>query len=367
MIAQQKMRAPAALPTSFSSLAFLPKLFVLWTVIGAVLALPNIIQLSEWISLPAKIIEGWAWALLTYLLLVIDRRLSRTGLSDLRQLIVLACLSVPFSFAYVGMAGLFLYPIDAVIWSPIKAPEFALYYFIGGWVQYAAVVGVMWAVKYHRRLLASQVEIGRLEKHILEARLNALRLQLEPHFLFNALNAISAETSRDPQATRDMIGNLAELLRHSLAHKDTNEISLKAELRLLDHYLSIQRLRFGDRIRFDINVDSAALNAVVPAMTLQPIVENALRHGVENRLSGGVVEIAAEKKGGHVHVTVSDNGVGLPRDWSMSKSSGLGLSVTRERLAALYGRRAEELFSISNRATEGTIVHIELPDPDVSL
>src|SRR5206468_3638425 len=132
------------------------------------------------------------------------------------------------------------------------------------------------------RSLTGQLQLERVEKSLIESRLNALRLHLEPHFLFNALNAISAELGARPELARSMIGDLGALLRRSLDCKDSAEITLGQELALLEHYLSIQRVRFGERLAIEIEVEPDLLSLMVPSMLLQPLVENAIRHGIEH-------------------------------------------------------------------------------------
>jgi LytS/YehU family sensor histidine kinase len=203
--------------------------------------------------------------------------------------------------------------------------------------------------------------LGRVEKNLLEWRLNALRLHLEPHFLFNTLNAISSEVGTNPALARNMIGDLAALLRRSLDCKDTSEIPLAQELALLEHYISIQRIRFGDRIRINLDIEPEALSAMVPSMLLQPLVENAIRHGLEDRLSGGSIDILARRVAGQLHIEVLDDGVGLPANWRKETASGLGIRVTCERLAALYPDLAEQALTIQPRPGGGTAVAICLP------
>jgi len=150
-------------------------------------------------------------------------------------------------------------------------------------------------------------------------------------------------------------------LRQSLDCKDRMEITLAQELTLLDHYLSIQRVRFAERLEIQMKVEPATLNTLVPPMLLQPLVENAIRHGIERRVSGGTIRISAARVDDELHIHVVDNGVGLPRNWQIEKSSGLGVRVTRERLEALYPQCGADCFSISRRKSGGTEVAIRIP------
>jgi LytS/YehU family sensor histidine kinase len=216
------------------------------------------------------------------------------------------------------------------------------------------------ALAYYRQFLDGQMELANVGKRLLESHLNTLRMQLEPHFLFNALNAISSEIVSNPELARNMIEDLGALLRLSLDYKNDVEIPLAQELVLLEHYLAIQRVRFEDRIRTEVKVDTDVTTALVPCMLLQPIVENAIRHGLGRRISGGTVNITASRVGDYVEIRVADDGVGLPEGWTIANATGLGLRVTQERLAGLYPYLAES-FDIRRRAPHGTEVIMRVP------
>ena len=157
-----------------------------------------------------------------------------------------------------------------------------------------------------------------------------------------------------------MIEDLATLLRRSLDSQGT-EITLTEELALLDHYLSIQKRRFGQRIEVGVDVEPSVMSARVPSMLLQPLVENAIRHGLEGRLSGGTIAISAHREAGILKIYVIDDGVGLPGGWRMEACGGLGVRVTRERLEALYPEIEGESLTISRRDAGGTEVSIRIP------
>lgn len=335
--------------------------FMVWTGIGLFQAIPEMLKDPQWPSLIAKVIDAWAWALLTPAILLIDRKFS-TGAPDIvRSFMLLLFISIPFSIAHAYLSGLLLYPIPQIWWSPLRNVDFLDAYFLGGWVTFCAIVGILQAFRFYNRFLTGQLHLERVEKSLLESRLNALRLHLEPHFLFNALNAISSEVAGNPGLARDMIGNLGALLRRSLDCKDGAEITLAQELVLLEHYVSIQRVRFGDRMEIEVDIEPGLLSVMVPSMLLQPLVENAIRHGIEGRISGGRVVISGSMAGDHLRLHVVDNGVGLPRQWCVETSTGHGLRVTLERLRALYPQSAEECLTIRRREGEGTEVVVSIP------
>lgn len=336
-------------------------IFLIWTAVGIFLSLPDMLKGLPWHHFTAKLIDSWAWALLTPALLLIDKKVVPKDQNIFRLSLLFLLLSVPFSLVHTYLAGYLLLFVPQVWWNPLTNGEFAVYYFLGGWQTYCAAVGIFQSFRYYSRYLTGQLELGRVEKSLLEWRLNALRLHLEPHFLFNTLNAISSEVGADPVLARNMIGDLAALLRGSLDCKDRSEIPLAQELTLLEHYISIQRFRFGDRIQIELDIEPEALTAMVPSMLLQPLVENAIRHGLEGRLSGGAIDILARRTAGQLQIQVLDDGVGLPANWRKESSAGLGIRVTGERLAALYPDLGEQALTIQPRPGGGTEVAICIP------
>jgi len=331
-----------------------------WTAVGLFLTVPDLLHGTHWYAVAAKLIETWAWALLTPAILLIDRKLQSVQQNVARLCLVHLLLSIPFSLVHTYLTGLLLYPIPEVSWNPLRNPDFIVYYFSGGWFTYCAFVGALQAFKFYNRYLTSQLELERVEKRLIESRLNALRLQLEPHFLFNALNAISSEAAANPELVEEMIENLAMLLRQSMECQGSTEITLAQELALLDHYLAIQKLRFGKRIDVRVEADPATLSIIVPSLLLQPLVENAIRHGLERRMSGGTISISAQLIDDRLRIEVVDDGAGLPANWRMENASGLGLRATRERLEALYPTTTDR-FAICRRKSGGTEVIIHIP------
>ncbi|MEP7005921.1 MAG: histidine kinase [Sphingomonas bacterium] len=334
---------------------------LIWTVVGLFQALPEVFGGFDWHLFVSHMIDAWAWVLLTPAVLLIDRRLKSSQQNAAKLFLIYLPLSIPFTLVHTYLTGLFLYPIPDIRWNPLLDPHFGIYFFLGGWMTYCAFVGILQAFNFYNRLLTSQLKLERVEKRLIESRLNMLRLQLEPHFLFNALNAISSQVVANLELGQEMIEDLGALLRASIDCQSSAEITLARELALLDHYLAIQKLRFGDRLDIRIDADPATLSAMVPSLLLQPLVENAIRHGIERRVSGGMIAISACLADDRVQIDVQDDGVGLPPDWRMETSSGLGLRVTRERLEMLYSEAGEHHFIISPRRGGGTHVAIQIP------
>lgn len=204
----------------------------------------------------------------------------------------------------------------------------------------------------HQRALENAELRGRLS----EARLEMLRLQLQPHFLFNTLHAAASLVDSKPQTARRMLSDLGELLRASLDGGDEPEVSLRVELSLLERYLEIQRARFGDRLRFDISVQDSCLALPVPSMLFQPLVENSIRHGLADRPGPGSVRVTCERLADTLRIVVSDDGRGLPEG---ALREGVGLGNTRARIEALYGEAGA--FDLEARPDGGTAVVIQIP------
>ncbi len=250
-------------------------------------------------------------------------------------------------------------PWDAVFTARLLTNALSGMY-LWGWLIYWVILGGWLALNYYERFVTSELRRERLERRFSEARLNNLRLQLDPHFLFNALNTVSAQVDRDPRLARRMIEHLGDLLRLSLDSKDRQEVTLTEELAFLDHYLAIQRIRFGDNLRIETDVAPDVRLASVPSLILQPLVENAVRHGLASRASGGTVTVTARPSGDRLEICVEDDGVGLPQGWELETGAGVGLSVTRERIAELHPNGSSR-FAVTSRISGGTSVDISLP------
>lgn len=205
-------------------------------------------------------------------------------------------------------------------------------------------------------------EAARLEAQLAEARLDALRRQLDPHFLFNTLNAISSLVERDPRGVRRMISRLGELLRHSIEGGAEQEIPLERELELLERYVDIMRIRFQGRLEVETHVDQEAREALVPNLILQPIVENAIKHGVSKLEGTGRIAISAAREGDDLVVRVRDNGAGLPgaaEPFESRDGEGVGLRNTVARLGELYGDAWH--FALAPGESGGALAELRLP------
>jgi two-component system, LytTR family, sensor kinase len=240
--------------------------------------------------------------------------------------------------------------VQLASWTLISLPWSVFIYF--------AVLGCMHAFAYFVEARERETQAARLTAQLAEARLGALRMQLHPHFLFNSLNAITVlvRDQRTREATT-MLELLSDVLRQVLRTDPTHEVPLSQELGFLEQYLAIEQVRFSDRLTASFAVDDDVRGAAVPGLVLQPLVENALRHGLAKRSEAGRVEIEGRRDGADLVLTVRDNGAGLPPDGE--RAQGLGLANTRERLATMYGLRAR-LDVVSNPGG-GTTATVRLP------
>jgi len=208
-----------------------------------------------------------------------------------------------------------------------------------GLVVYWLIFGIVRGLDYYVRYRAGELRAANLQTRLVRSQLDALRTQLHPHFLFNTLNSISVLMRKDVDAADRMLVQLSSLLRVTLSANDAHEIPLEQELEILERYLEIEKIRFEDRLTVRMDVDPALRDALVPQLLLQPLVENAIRHGISEREAAGVVEIRAERSDGIVRLEVRDNGPGM-RAPSPNRGEGVGLSNLRARLEHLYGAHA---------------------------
>jgi signal transduction histidine kinase len=303
----------------------------------------------------------FAWALLTPPILGVARRFRferqtwRAALAVHLPVMLAAC------FAHVALT------VGARLWAGYAREGWTFWMTVRDsyltqvdWelMTYCAIVGASHAVYYHRAAVERQVQAVRLESSLVEARLLALQRQLHPHFLFNTLHGISALMHRDLDAADRMIALLADLLRASLKI-NTQEIPLKDELDLLQRYLDIERIRFGDRLTVTYDIEPETLDARVPSLVLQPLVENAIEHGIAPTSRPGGITIHARRQGHMLWMEVRDDGAGLSEDALEALQKGIGVSNTRSRLRHLYG--SAHRFEFVRPGSRGLSVRVVLP------
>lgn len=225
-------------------------------------------------------------------------------------------------------------------------------------VTYWTILGLFLAYVNYMKYRAREQQAALLQIQLAQANLRALKMQLNPHFLFNTLNSVAALVRKNENRTAvKMLVQLSDFLRLALENKGVQEIPLRQELDFLRRYLDIERIRFKERLTVDIDADSSLLEAYVPNMILQPIVENAIHHGIAPHADAGCIEIGVQLRDQHLHLHVRDDGPGLPDP--TPKRKGVGLTNTRERLENLYGD--DQHLAMRNDERGGLRVDISLP------
>jgi two-component system LytT family sensor kinase len=230
---------------------------------------------------------------------------------------------------------------------------------------YWTIVGVGTALRYLHEARAKELNAAQLETRLVEARLHTLQRQMQPHFLFNTLNTISALMHRDVEAADAMIARLSDLLRMSLQRVGVQEVPLKEELDFLSKYLEIEQTRFRDRLTVVFDIQAETLDALVPNLLLQPLVENAIKHGIGPRPTPGQIAVRARLNGAMLELDVQDNGVGLSAARLTDFNRGVGLSNTRSRLDHLYG--SLHRFEFRQPVEGGLLVCIAIPMAELAV
>ena len=336
-----------------------------WTILGCLFAWPDLSVGIDWRrALLVSLAQWWSWGILTPVTVWADRRLPFSSKQLAQRLSAHLLLSLLVTSAYIYFVAAVRAAMGIGAWSALLNTQVFVSalkgMFLWSWLVYWLIFGACQMYRYYEHYLSSELRLERLERKFSEARLNALRMQLDPHFLFNALNTISSQLEREPKLARGMIEHLGDLLRLSLESKDRQEVPLAEEMAFLEHYLAIQKIRFGDHLKIDVQIAPEVKYASVPCLFVQPLVENAIRHGISRRSSGGTVIVSAQRAGNRLDIRVLDDGVGLPAGWTLENSGGLGLSVTRERIAGLHPG-GEGRFDVKRRTSGGTEVEISLP------
>lgn len=224
-----------------------------------------------------------------------------------------------------------------------------------GLLGYGTILGVGFAVEYHRRLLARDVREAHLEAQLVQSRLRALQNRLHPHFLFNTLHTASVLIDDRPKDARRVLSRLGDVLRNLLERTDVREIPLAHEIELLKPYLEVQEIRFHDRLSVDLDVPAEVASVRVPSFLLQPLVENAVAHGIGSRAGTGRVEIRARRRNDALEIRVANTHVGRPPPPPEKWTSGIGLSTTRERLDRRYGGDADLELAVDGELTTATV------------
>lgn len=339
----------------------------LWTLIGLAFASQFYLSSSKlgrpvsWgQALGYSLADWYVFAALSAPVIWLARRLRFERANWARRALAHAGLGAVFSVAYMVLRAWVAQaqgwwsgqPVGfAAAFEPLVAKTF-LFNVIVYWV----IVAVWHALDYSRRFHERELRASHLERRLAQARLQALQMQLNPHFLFNTLHAISSLMHRDVEAADRMLTRLGDLLRYALDSSGEQEVPLRRELQFLQSYLEIEQTRFGERLRVELDVPPETLDLRVPNLILQPLVENAIRHGIEPQSKPGCLRLRARAADGRLVLEVSDNGVGLAAN--AAPEEGVGLSNTRARLAHMYG--ADHSFELLNGAEGGLTVRLTI-------
>jgi len=292
----------------------------------------------------ARALPKWyVWAALTPLVWALARRVPLDGEARVRAILLHAAAAVVATTIHLSLAALYYH----LVWGGAEETLAAVvrWYLVTvfpvDYLAYWAILGIFFILSYRRMYRDRELAASRLAASLAEARLQALQMQLQPHFLFNTLHTL-AGLARDGRQAEivDLLADLGDLLRYSLANTDRQEVSLEEELEFVERYLAIEGVRFGDRLTVAFEVEPEALGAAVPTLLLQPIVENAIRHGMAASPLPGRIDIRARAADGRLRIEVRDNGVGMNRGGSAPRQ-GIGLENTRARLFQLHGDRWE--------------------------
>lgn len=308
----------------------------------------------EWLT------YSYIWAALTPLVLHLGTRYRIRRPRRTRHALIHLVLGALVAVFHVGVYVFILFPSR---WLPAPDPSSLASVFrtLLGYeihtdvLAYWGIVFLSHAADLQRRIRERELQASRLGARLAQAQLAALKSQLEPHFLFNTLNTISVLMAEDAPSANRVLILLSDLLRNALKDTSAHEVSLGREIEVLSKYLEIEKVRLQDRLHVKIEVDPAAQNARVPNLILQPLAENAVRHGIARRGAGGLLEVLATREGGTLRLLIRDNGPGFQEP----VTEGVGLANTRERLKQLYGDSQQ--LDIRSGPEGGAIVSLTIP------
>jgi two-component system LytT family sensor kinase len=344
--------------------------FLVWTALWVYLSTPTLLRIGEsgeeinWLRQLAFLSGHWVSALLTPLFLALSWRCPMDRPHWRRCLPRMVAIAVVFAAIDNALCLTIKVALDRLVSEDlvpeISYPAWVAKLYIKTIFDYAQIAAVGWAIHYQHESRQRHVRTSQLEARLAQAQVEVLRMQLQPHFLFNTLNAIAALMHRDVAAAERMMARLSDLLRHSLQNGAAQEVPLKEELAFLERYLDIERIRFQDRLTVERSVEPETLDALVPNLLLQPLVENAIRYGVAPRSGGGRVELSARRVAGELELCVADDGPGFALGGaSAPEGFGVGIANTRARLAQLYGEAGR--LELGERGEGGACVRLRLP------
>lgn len=345
--------------------------FALWTGLGLLYVLQaHIYDLSRgnpfnWFqNFTYRMTNYWTWAALTPLIYWLTKKFTLEQPQRFRNIFIhigFSLLLAPLHRVAALLFNFIVFDFFGQLQQPVLAMmSVARMGIITGsldsLVMYWTVLVIIFSLDAYRKYQQHKLISAQLETQLAQAQLQALKMQLHPHFLFNTLHAISSLMDEDKKTARSMLVRLSELLRATLENAGVQEVSLKQELDILNRYLAIEQIRFQDRLKIDYDIAPETLSARVPNLLLQPLVENAIRHGIAPQSTAGVIAIQARRNNGTLQLTVVDDGIG---NTAGTIQEGVGLTNTRSRLERLYGNA--QSVQIHSPQDGGWRVDIEFP------
>jgi two-component system LytT family sensor kinase len=341
----------------------------IWTLFGLLFASQQYLATSRtsrpmaWYdALFLELSYAYLWALLTPLMLWLSRRFRIERNTWYRSLLIHIFFGTLIGFTMVAIHDLIYTAYFATPDRPfsiLRMVRLAYSFFDYGMMTYWVILLVNNGLDYYNRYREGELRSSQLEAMLAQAQLQALKMQLQPHFLFNTLHSISALLYKDVDAADKMIARLGDFLRITLENSGNQEVSLQEEIEFLKCYLEIERIRFQDRLKVQMDIEPQVLQARLPNLILQPLVENAIKHGISAHAGPGRIKIHASRHDGLLKIEVTDNGPGLQERAGGSFKEGLGLANTQARLEHLYG--GDHRLGMVNAPLGGLTVSLEIP------
>ena len=343
--------------------------FVAWTLVAILFATQNYLILEyagrtqPWLRLVATALSSWwVWAAMTIPIAALARRVPLSPTRSIRVGAVHVVAALAAGLVAASLEGVTRHYLPwfesrATLAGEVRSAIAEFYPF--DFLLYFMVAGIASALGYSRQLREREVRAAQLETQLAQAQLDVLALQLQPHFLFNTLHAIAGMVGEDPPRAGRMIARLGELLRYSMRRSHRQFVPLAEELDFLEDYVAIQEARFDERLRVVFDVEAGVADAEIPPLLLQPLVENAIQHGVAARSTPGTITISASRDNGTLQLAVRDDGPGMPLHGGRLPREGIGLANTRARLEQLYA--SGHRFEWSNGAEGGAELRIVIP------
>jgi two-component sensor histidine kinase len=320
-----------------------------------------------WRAVVVAACSWYAWALLTPLIVRLGRCFRFEGRAAWRSVVVHGVASAVLASVQAGLRFLLLLgaevAFDASSWTARALLDEALPWIVSAALPapiiYWSILGIWSFIDTSHRLHERELQTSQLQTQLANAQLDVLRMQLNPHFLFNTLNAVTTLMHRDVDAAEQMVVRLGELLRATLESSGVHRVPLRHELATVQRYLEIEKIRFAGRLETRVEIEPEVRDALVPNLILQPLVENSIKHGIRPLAGTGRISIRARRDSGRLAIDVEDNGVGLGSGQDDARSTGVGLLNTRQRLQNLYGSYYD--LGVGDAPDGGTLVALRIP------